>query len=147
MAELPAINTSPLIFLTKGGFVNLLLLISPSIIVPSAVAAEIQEYGEIDVTAVALKNTHWLIVQETPPVPNVIQNWDLGQGESAVLTWGYVNPGTEVIIDHLAARRCAVTLGIPVRGTLGCDYCQTTRGNSGCTPSFRTIAFVWYVFI
>ncbi|MBD2452561.1 hypothetical protein H6G80_00395 [Nostoc sp. FACHB-87] len=57
MAELTAINTSPLIFLTKGGFVDFLLLISPSIIVPSAVAGEIQEYGETDVTAVTLKNT------------------------------------------------------------------------------------------
>ncbi|MEH2238269.1 hypothetical protein [Nostoc sp.] len=70
-----------------------------SIIVPDAVAAEIQAYGEIDVTAVALNNTDWLVVEETPPVPNVIQNWDLGLGESAVLTWGYVNPGTEVILD------------------------------------------------
>ncbi|MHC5724133.1 MAG: DUF3368 domain-containing protein, partial [Nostoc sp.] len=117
MAELPVINTSPLIFLTKGGFLDLLLLMGSSIIVPDAVAAEIQAYGEIDVTVVALNNTDWLVVQETPPVPNVIQNWDLGQGESAVLTWGYVNPGTEVILDDLAARRCAATLGIPVRGT------------------------------
>lgn len=36
-----------------------------------------------------------------------------------MLTWGYVNPGTEVILDDLAARRCAAALGIPVRGTLG----------------------------
>lgn len=46
-------------------------------------------------------------------------NWDLGAGESAVLTWGYVNPGTEVILDDLAARRCAAPLGIPARGRLG----------------------------
>lgn len=128
MAELPAINTSPLIFLTKGGFVDLLLLISPSIIVPLAVATEIQAYGSADVTAVALNNTDWLVVQETPPVPNVIQNWDLGLGESAVLTWGYVNPGTEVILDDLAARRCAATLGIPVRGTLGIVITAKQRG-------------------
>jgi predicted nucleic acid-binding protein len=128
VAELPAINTSPLIFLTKGGFIDLLLLISPSIIVPSAVAAEIHEYGETDVTAVALNNTNWLVVQETPPVPNVIQNWDLGQGESAVLAWGYANLGTEVILDDLAARRCATTLGIPVRGTLGIVITAKQRG-------------------
>ncbi|MBW4558483.1 MAG: DUF3368 domain-containing protein [Trichormus sp. ATA11-4-KO1] len=136
MAELPAINTSPLIFLTKGGFVDLLLLISPSIIVPNAVATEIQEYGETDVTAVALNNTDWLVVQETSPVPNIIQNWDLGQGESAVLTWGYINPGTEVILDDLAARRCAVTLGIPVRGTLGIIITAKQRG---AIPAARPI--------
>jgi predicted nucleic acid-binding protein len=136
VAELPAINTSPLIFLTKGGFVDLLLLISPSIIVPNAVATEIQEYGETDVTAVALNNTDWLVVQETSPVPNIIQNWDLGQGESAVLTWGYINPGTEVILDDLAARRCAVTLGIPVRGTLGIIITAKQRG---AIPAARPI--------
>ncbi|MEA5507592.1 DUF3368 domain-containing protein [Halotia wernerae UHCC 0503] len=128
MAELPAINTSPLIFLTKGSFLDLLLLISPSIIVPASVAAEIQAYGSTDVTAAALKNTDWLVVQETPPIPNVIQNWDLGLGESAVLTWGYANPGTEVILDDLAARRCAATLGIPVRGTLGIVIAAKQRG-------------------
>ncbi|MHC5938905.1 DUF3368 domain-containing protein [Nostoc sp.] len=128
MAELPAINTSPLIFLTKGGFLDLLLLMGSSIIVPSAVATEIQAYGSADVTAVALNNTDWLVIQETPPVPNVIQSWDLGLGESAVLTWGYVNPGTEVILDDLAARRCAATLGIPVRGTLGIVITAKLRG-------------------
>jgi predicted nucleic acid-binding protein len=128
VAELPAINTSPLIFLTKGGYVDLLRLISPSIIVPLAVATEIREYGETDVTAVALNNTDWLVVQETPPVQNVIQNWDLGLGESAVLAWGYANPGTEVILDDLAARRCAATLGIPVRGTLGIVITAKQRG-------------------
>jgi predicted nucleic acid-binding protein len=128
VAELPAINTSPLIFLTKGGFLDLLQVISSSVIVPNAVATEIQAYGSADVTAVALNNTDWLVVQETPPVPNVIQTWDLGLGESAVLTWGYVNPGTEVILDDLAARRCAATLGIPVRGTLGIVITAKQRG-------------------
>jgi predicted nucleic acid-binding protein len=128
VAELPVINTSPLIFLTKGGFLDLLQVISSSVIVPDAVAAEIQAYGSADVTAVALNNTDWLVVQETPPVPNVIQSWDLGLGESAVLTWGYVNPGTEVILDDLAARRCATTLGIPLRGTLGIVITAKKRG-------------------
>jgi predicted nucleic acid-binding protein len=65
---------------------------------------------------------------ETPPVPAIIQNWDLGAGESAVLSWGYANPGTEVIIDDLSARRCATTLGIPVRGTLGLVLTAKQRG-------------------
>ncbi len=32
--------------------------------------------------------------------------------ESAVLTWGYVHPGTEVILDDLAARRCAAASAV-----------------------------------
>lgn len=119
MAEFPAINTSPLIFLSKGKLLHLLQIISPKIIVPEAVALEIQAYGKEDLTAKNLASTEWLIIRKIPPIPTLIQNWDLGAGESQVLTWGYTNPDTEVIIDDLAARRCAITLGIPLRGTLG----------------------------
>lgn len=63
--------------------------------------------------------TEWLIVTEMPDIPDIIKNWDLGAGESEVLTWAYLHSGTEVILDDLAARRCAETLEIPVRGTLG----------------------------
>jgi len=118
-ATKPAINTSPLIFLTKGGYLDLLQIVSPEIIVPQAVETEIQAYGETDITATAIAKTSWLVVTETPPVPAIIQAWDLGAGESAVLTWAYGNPAVEVIIDDLAARRCATALGISVRGTLG----------------------------
>jgi predicted nucleic acid-binding protein len=132
----PVINTSPLIFLTKGGFLNLLQVISPEIIVPQAVETEIVAYGKSDITASALAKTSWLVVTETPSVPTIIQTWDLGAGESAVLTWAYVNPDTEVIIDDLAARRCATTLGIPVRGTLGIVLVAKQRG---IIPSARAV--------
>jgi len=97
--------------------------------VPVAVAAEIQQYGATDVTALALTRTEWLVVVETPPVPEPIQSQNLGSGESAVLTWGYVNPDTEVIVDDLAARRCAATLGIPLLGTLGLVLKAKQRGS------------------
>ena len=119
MTEFPAINTSPLIFLSQASLLNLLQVVSAKIIVPEAVATEILAYGTTDITARTLVETDWLVITPMPPVPTVIQNWDLGAGESAVLTWGYTNQGTEVIVDDLAGRRCANTLNIPVRGTLG----------------------------
>lgn len=69
MAERPAINASPLILLTKAGLLNLLQLLSQEIVVPAAVAMEIGQYGETDVTARALAQTEWLVIVETPPVP------------------------------------------------------------------------------
>ena len=119
MAKLPVIDTSPLIFLSKSGYLDLLQLISREIIVPKAVANEIEAYGINDITNQKVRETNWLIVRETPTLPNVIKNWNLGAGESEVLTWGYLHSGTEVIIDDLAARRCAKALKIPMRGTLG----------------------------
>jgi predicted nucleic acid-binding protein len=76
----------------------------------------------------ALATTSWLVEVVTPPVPPIIQSWDLGPGESAVLTWAYVNTSTNVILDDLAARRCALALGIPVQGTLGIVLTAKQRG-------------------
>ncbi len=128
MANFPAINTSPLIFLSKANLLNLLQIVSSQIIVPEAVATEILAYGETDVTAKILAATDWLVITSMPPIPTVIQSWDLGSGESAVLTWGYTNPGTEVILDDLAGRQCATALNIPVRGTLGLVLTAKQRG-------------------
>lgn len=128
MAERPVINASPLIFLSRGGILDLLQLLDDEILVPSAVAVEIQQRGTNDPTVLALTQTNWLVVVETPPTPEIIQSWDLGKGESSVLTWAYTHPGTEAIVDDLAARRCAAVLEIPVRGTLGLVLTAKQRG-------------------
>ncbi|MGB3511247.1 MAG: hypothetical protein WBA93_18830 [Microcoleaceae cyanobacterium] len=58
MANFPVINTSPLIFITKSNWLELLQQIFDStIIVPQAVAVEIQAYGEQDITFQALIST------------------------------------------------------------------------------------------
>ena len=54
MAERPAINASPLILLTKAGLLDLLQSVSQEIVVPAAVAMEIQQYGVRDVTSQAI---------------------------------------------------------------------------------------------
>jgi len=116
---LPVVNASPLIFLSKGGYLDLLQLAGEQVLVPEPVAEEIRRCGTGDVTAQALAGAPWLLVTASPPVPALIQAWDLGPGESAVLALAFARPGTEVIIDDRAGRRCAGSLGIPVRGKLG----------------------------
>lgn len=128
MAECPAINASPLIFLSRAGLLDLLQLFSTEIIVPEAVATEIGRRGSGDPTAQALAGATWLVVTQTPPVPPQIQAWGLGDGESSVLAWAHAHHGTEAIIDDLAARRCAAAFNIPVRGTLGLVLIAKQRG-------------------
>ena len=41
---------------------------------------------------------------------------------------GIRQSGNSLIVDDLAARRCAATLGIPVRGTLGFILTAKKRG-------------------
>ena len=136
MAERPVVNSSPLIFLSNGGLLELLQLAGSEVVVPMAVAIEIQRRGQTDTTVQAIERTPWLTVVETPQVADEILNWDLGEGESAVLVWASAHPGTEVIVDDPAARRCAIALNIPIRGTLGLVL---TAKQKGVIPAARSV--------
>ncbi len=127
MAERAAVNASPLILLARGGLAPLLQLTGPEVVVPLPVAEEIRRRGPGDPTLRALVESPWLIVAEVS-VPPLIQAWDLGPGESAVLAWAHAHPGALAVLDDLAARRCATALGIPVRGTLGLVILAKQRG-------------------
>lgn len=128
MAERPAVNASPLIQLADADLLDFLQLAGPEIVVPRPVAEEIRVGGAADAAERALDSTPWLTVVEVPMMPPIIQAWDLGEGESSVLAWAHANPGTLAILDDLAARRCAATLRIPVRGTLGLVLVAKQRG-------------------
>lgn len=128
LAERPAVNASPLIYLAGADLLNFLQLAGPEIVVPRPVAGEIQAGGSVDAAVRALESTPWLTVVDPLPVPPTIQAWDLGAGESSVLAWAHAIPGTLAILDDLAARRCAITLRIPVRGTLGLVLLAKQRG-------------------
>jgi predicted nucleic acid-binding protein len=136
VAEPPVVNTSPLSFLAPAGLLDFLRLPAETVMVPTSVAAEIRCRGPTDITAQALQETAWITCVEDPPIPPLIQAWDLGVGESAVLAWAYTRSGTEAIIDDLAGRRCAAALGIPVRGTLGLILTAKRRAS---TPQARPV--------
>lgn len=129
MAERPVVNASPLIFLARAKLLPLLQLAGPKVVVPKAVSDEIEQRGSADSAARAIAETEWLEVIPTPPIPPAIQAWGLGMGESSVLAWAYARPGTEAILDDLAARRCAATFGVPVRGILGLVLTAKQRGH------------------
>lgn len=120
LAEPFIVNTSPLIHLAEAGLLQLLADAAPSVWVPEPVAQEIRTYGTGDPTAQALATETWLEVRPVPDVrlPQVLA-WDLGAGESAVLELAWSCPGATAVIDDLAGRRCAESLGLPLRGTVG----------------------------
>lgn len=128
MPARPVVNASPLIYLSKGGFLDLLQLVGGEIIVPAVVASEILKRGQADPTVQALEKCAWLTVVETPPAPPIIQAWDLGPGESSVLAYAYATPEAVAILDDLAGRRCAEALNIPISGTLGLVLIAKRRG-------------------
>lgn len=119
MGETAVTNASPLIFLARTQYLYLLQIAAPEVLVPQAVAQEIEARGPSDPGARALAETRWLRQVETPPIPAEILAWDLGAGESAVIASALAVPSRLAIIDDLEGRRCAESLGIRLRGTLG----------------------------
>lgn len=128
MAEPPAVDASPLIFLARAGYIDLLKLIADEVVVPQVVAGEILRRGAEDPTVQTLTTTPWLRIAESGPVPASIERWDLGSGESSVLTWCLAHRGARAVIDDLAGRRCARAHGIELHGTLGLVLLGKQRG-------------------
>ena len=111
-------DASPLIALGKAGLLGLPERLGVEGVIPEAVAAEVAAGDEADPARV------WL--EAGPPFPvvpvavsPVVAAWDLGAGESAVISYALAGSGVEAVLDDGPARTCAQALGVGVRGTLG----------------------------
>jgi predicted nucleic acid-binding protein len=113
------VNASPLILLAKIGRIDLLQMDGVDVVVPAAVLDEIAAHGEGDLVAEVVRGEDWLAIVPSPPVPDDIKARRLGAGESAVLSLALTEPDVEVVLDDMAARRCAGDLKIRCVGTLG----------------------------
>ena len=121
-------DSSPLIFLADAMLLDLLPRLASRIVVPSAVLREIQGHGHEDKAATSVAFLDWLETVEVPEIHPVVRARGIGLGESSVLSWAAGNPPSVALLDDLAARRLAVTLEIPVRGTLGLILTARQRG-------------------
>ena len=119
MVSLWVVNASPIILLTKIGLVDLLRQLGPPVVIPQAAVLEIQRRGATDAAVQALAQSPWLVTVDPEPVAPAVAAYNLGVGESAVLTHALTNPGSGALLDDQAARNCATALGIPHQGTLG----------------------------
>lgn len=119
MAERRIVNTSPMVYLARAGFLRLLQADCDEVLVPTEVAAEVSAWPTADAAALALSSHPWIKKLLPEPIPGSVAAWDLGKGESSVFACGLSRPGHTLVLDDLAARRCARAMGLPVRGTLG----------------------------
>lgn len=112
------VNASPLIVLARINHLWLLQHVAEELVVPAGVAKEIAQGPEDDPARQWLLSHGQELVREVQMIPPVVIAWNLGLGETEVLAWAYQNPGYEVILDDRAARNCALSLNLPVRGTI-----------------------------
>jgi predicted nucleic acid-binding protein len=112
------VNASPLIVLAKISHLFLLQQLAEDLVVPAGVAKEIAQGPGDDPARQWLLSHGQELVREVEVIPPVITAWNLGLGETEVLAWAYENPGYAVILDDRAARNCALSLKLPVRGTI-----------------------------
>lgn len=113
-------NASPLILLGKIRQLDLLETLSPSFRIPQAVVEEIGAGPPDDPTISWLRQASVAAhIIDTPLAPPFLAQWDLGAGETAVLSLALADPGSAVILDDLAARKFALTFDLPLLGTLG----------------------------
>ena len=126
MKERWVVNASPMICLAKAGQIDLLLKLPGEIIIPAVVAEEIIAGPQGDPARQVLASGKFIIV-ETGTLPEILA-WDLGKGETGVLSYTKSNPGWTAIIDDLAARKCARSLAIPFIGTLAVVLLAKKRG-------------------
>jgi predicted nucleic acid-binding protein len=112
------VNTSPLIFLSKLGLLEVLRDGDVPVEVPDMVIAEVGALGLDDPSYQAVQAAGWIQVLPTPS-PAVSLPPSLDPGEAAVLTLALANRDSQAVLDDLAARRFAQRHGIALQGTLG----------------------------
>jgi predicted nucleic acid-binding protein len=127
MSDRWVVNASPLIVFGKIGQLELLLQLPREMIVPQPVAAEILAGPENDAARLAIEAQKLHLVNVQEPTPELAA-WDLGAGETAVLSYTLANPGWTAILDDGAARKCALTFGVDVKGSLAIVILAQKRG-------------------
>ncbi len=111
MSECWVLNASPIIVLARVGQEHLFDALADEVAVPQAVVDEIQAVPAGDPGRQAVASGRFPVV-DTTLAPEVLA-WDLGIGETAVLSYALEESGWTVIVDDAAARKCAQSFGLP----------------------------------
>jgi len=111
------VNASPLILFGKLGHLDLLEGLALRLVVPLAVVDEIAVGVSADAGGGVLD---WARAHEASnlSVPSSILGWDLGAGETQVITHCLAG-GYRAVLDDAEARAAAKVHGVPLTGTLG----------------------------
>jgi predicted nucleic acid-binding protein len=109
------INASPIILLHKADLEFLLPALFSSIIIPDGVMNEISVREEDDVAHKIRSQPNFIIC--TVALEPLVQAWDLGKGETDVISFAYHDPSYIPVLDDSAAKACCRAFGLRTLGT------------------------------
>ncbi len=110
------INASPLILLYNSELSFILPELFDEIMAPEAVWKEIVETSNDDKAARLAPRSQWLNIVSVTALADILR-WDLGNGETEVLSFASANRDYIPVLDDGAAKKCATAFGIPTLGT------------------------------
>lgn len=125
--EKVVINASPFILLCKSGLAELLPELFSEIYMPERVSIEIIEGNDLATEKLYDYEETW-IIRVSPYVAEEVLVWNLGEGETDVLSFAFENENITALVDDRAARKCAQTLNIKTLGTGGILILAKKRG-------------------
>jgi uncharacterized protein len=121
-------DTSALIALHQVGLLHILPALSPTVVMPAAVAQELATGRSEGHDAPDVAGLNWLSIRTPAARPALPDAKLLGVGESDVLWVALETPGGVAVLDEIPARRVAGQLGIAFTGTLGLLVDAKNRG-------------------
>jgi hypothetical protein len=111
-------NTTPLQYLHRLGRLEWLREFYGSVVVPEAVAMELDAGRRLGADVPDVRAMSWITVHAVPP-HSVDFSGDIHRGEAEVLSLARRSPDALVIIDDGPARSHARELALKITGTLG----------------------------
>lgn len=118
MIDAWVLNASPIILYARIGRLDIIERLAPGLIVPATVTEEVKAGVHKDTTA---KNAAaWAAQFQRPDIliPSKVERWDLGPGESQVISFCLQGKRWAVLDDRMA-RRCINAHGLRMIGSFG----------------------------
>jgi len=113
-------NATPLITFARIGRLDLLQEVVSSIVIPTAVEREISDYAHIKSGVIELSQHPWITVEAVANIKQVqLLLPTLDQGEAEVIALAIERNAHLVLIDELAGRQVAQSLGLIITGSVG----------------------------
>jgi len=128
MNENWVLDASPIILLGKADLLKTVSPLAKVWIIPEGVIREVEAKRPIKPYLSEISYSSEVVQENVSKIHPSIAAWDLGRGESEVLTLALGKPGTGVVLDDLQARKCAALFDISLIGSLGLILLAKRKG-------------------